>query len=104
VGAEIEIDGTFVGNTPSTVTVPAGEHVITIKMAGYISFERKVKTSTGKVTISTLWFGEADGGARNVVLTYSTETGRQIMLTSPQRALRAPHYLRRPTHFGVGMN
>ena len=51
-GAEIEIDGTFVGNTPSTVTVAPGEHVITIKKSGYATFERKMKTSTGKVTIS----------------------------------------------------
>ncbi len=51
-GADIEIDGTFVGNTPSTVSVAPGEHVITIKKSGYNPFEKKMKTSTGKVTIA----------------------------------------------------
>lgn len=39
-GAELYLDSNFVGNTPSTISVPAGEHVITVKNAGYKSWER----------------------------------------------------------------
>lgn len=51
-GAEIEIDGNFVGNTPSTLGVSSGEHVIVVKKAGYKSFEKKLITSSGKITIT----------------------------------------------------
>ncbi|MBI1749035.1 MAG: PEGA domain-containing protein [Acidobacteria bacterium] len=51
-GAEIEIDGTFVGNTPSTISVSPGDHVIMIKKSGYKLFEKKLKTTTGKVSIT----------------------------------------------------
>src|SRR6266567_6806182 len=33
-GAEIGIDGNFVGNTPSSLSVVAGDHTISIKLAG----------------------------------------------------------------------
>lgn len=40
VGADIEVDGAFVGNTPSTVSVPAGKHTITVKKKGYADWTR----------------------------------------------------------------
>lgn len=46
-GADIEIDGSFVGNTPSDVQVPEGEHAITVKKAGFKDWERKMKVSAG---------------------------------------------------------
>jgi hypothetical protein len=46
-GADIEIDGGFVGNTPSDVQVPEGEHAITVKKAGFKDWERKMKISGG---------------------------------------------------------
>lgn len=51
-GADIELDGTFVGSTPSTITVTAGDHTITIKKAGFTPWERKIKLSGGNVQIS----------------------------------------------------
>jgi hypothetical protein len=39
-GADILIDGTFVGNTPSTLRVTPGHHAIEIRMAGYHSWTR----------------------------------------------------------------
>lgn len=49
--ADIEIDGSFVGNTPSVVDVTGGEHSITVKKAGYKDWERKMKVSGGIVNI-----------------------------------------------------
>jgi PEGA domain len=51
-GAEIELDGAFVGNTPSTVGVSAGDHVIGIAKKGYKPWERKIKVTTGKIDIA----------------------------------------------------
>ncbi len=46
-GADIEIDGSFVGNAPSEVQVPEGEHTVSVKKAGYANWERKLKTNSG---------------------------------------------------------
>jgi hypothetical protein len=46
-GADIEIDGSFVGSTPSDLQVSEGEHVVTVKKAGFANWERKVKISAG---------------------------------------------------------
>lgn len=51
-GADIELDGTFAGNTPSSVGVAAGEHTIKITKAGYTPWERKIRTSSGSVKIA----------------------------------------------------
>ena len=51
-GADIELDGAFAGNTPSSVGVPAGEHTIKITKAGYKAWERKVRISNGSVKIA----------------------------------------------------
>lgn len=46
-GADIEVDGSFVGNTPSEVQVSDGEHTISVKKAGFTKWERKLKVSAG---------------------------------------------------------
>lgn len=46
-GADIQVDGSFVGNTPSDVQVPEGEHTIAVKKAGFKDWERKMKVSGG---------------------------------------------------------
>lgn len=51
-GADIEVDGNFVGSTPSSIELPAGEHSISIKKSGYKSWERKMKTTGGEVKIN----------------------------------------------------
>ena len=42
----------LVGNTPSTVGVSAGDHVIDITMKGYKPWERKIKVTSGKIDIA----------------------------------------------------
>ena len=51
-GAEISVDGNFVGDTPSELAVAAGIHTITISKHGYKPWERKLTVSSGKVTVA----------------------------------------------------
>lgn len=51
-GADIEVDGNFMGNTPSALELTAGEHVIIIKKSGFKNWERKIKLSGGDVNVN----------------------------------------------------
>ena len=46
-GAEISINGKFVGSTPSTLRLKFGEHTISIKKAGFVLWERTMTVSAG---------------------------------------------------------
>ncbi len=46
-GADIELDGSFVGNTPSDVQVAEGDHRVVVRKSGFKDWERKVKSSGG---------------------------------------------------------
>jgi len=48
-GADIEVDGSFVGNTPSTVTVAPGPHEIAVKKKGFADWSRKLNVSGGSI-------------------------------------------------------
>jgi hypothetical protein len=46
-GADILLDGNFVGNTPSEVQVTEGDHTVTVKKARCKDWERKIKVTAG---------------------------------------------------------
>jgi hypothetical protein len=46
-GADIEVDGSFVGNTPSDLQVSEGDHTVSVKKKGFTNWERKLKVSAG---------------------------------------------------------
>ncbi|MGA9544723.1 MAG: PEGA domain-containing protein [Candidatus Sulfotelmatobacter sp.] len=45
--ADIEVDGSFVGNTPSDIQVAEGEHTVAVKKSGFKDWERKLKVTSG---------------------------------------------------------
>lgn len=51
-GADIEIDGAFVGNTPSTVPVANGSHDVTVKKKGFSDWTRKLTVTGGSIHLS----------------------------------------------------
>jgi len=51
-GADIELDGKFVGDTPSSITVVPGEHEIAIKKTGFTVWDRKTTVSSGHINIA----------------------------------------------------
>lgn len=58
-GADIEIDGAFVGNTPSTIAVATGSHQITVKKKGYSNWSKTLNVTGGTVHLNA----ELDNGA-----------------------------------------
>src|SRR5712692_8164633 len=46
-GADIEVDGSYAGSTPSDVQVLEGDHTVVVKKVGVKSWERKLKASAG---------------------------------------------------------
>ncbi|HEY1895399.1 MAG TPA: PEGA domain-containing protein [Terracidiphilus sp.] len=51
-GAEIDVDGNFVGSTPSTVPVPLGSHEITVRKKGFTAWTRKMNIAGGSVYLN----------------------------------------------------
>jgi len=46
-GAEIEVNGVFVGSTPSTLQLKAGEHKVVVKKSGFVLWERVISVTAG---------------------------------------------------------
>lgn len=51
-GADIEIDGSFVGSTPSTLSVAPGQHTVTVKKKGYEDWTRSMNVAGNSVHLS----------------------------------------------------
>ena len=50
--SDIEIDGSFAGSTPSTVSVTPGQHTIVVKKKGYADWSRTMNVSGSGVRVS----------------------------------------------------
>jgi hypothetical protein len=49
---DIEVDGNFMGSTPSTLNLAPGKHVIVVKKAGYQDWSRSMMVGSGTVRLS----------------------------------------------------
>jgi hypothetical protein len=49
---DIEVDGSFVGSTPSTLNLAPGKHEIVVKKTGYQDWSRSMTVGSGAVRIS----------------------------------------------------
>jgi len=46
-GAEVYIDGSLAGSTPSTLNISAGQHKIAMKQAGFQDWQREITVLPG---------------------------------------------------------
>lgn len=46
-GADVMVDGAFVGNAPASLKLPAGKHTITVKLSGYKDWSREMSVEAG---------------------------------------------------------
>lgn len=51
-GADIEVDGNFVGNTPSTVNLAPGSHQIVVKKKGFVDWSKTLNVTGGNVNLN----------------------------------------------------
>jgi hypothetical protein len=52
VGADIEIDGAFVGNSPSTINIATGSHDIAVKKKGFTDWTKKLNVTGGSIHLN----------------------------------------------------
>jgi PEGA domain len=50
-GADIEVNGSFVGNTPSAIHLEPGEYNVSVRKAGFTTWQRKVNITGGNVKL-----------------------------------------------------
>jgi hypothetical protein len=87
-GADITVDGNFVGNTPSILSVAPGDHAISIKMDGYQPWKRKIHTSSGKVSLAATLVKDNASEAEHRS-TQRRRKGSPPTFQNPQRNLEA---------------
>ena len=80
-GADVELDGNFVGNTPSTIGVSQGDHTITVKKNGYKLCEKKIKVTSGNVKISAELEAGSNGNSAGAIETTIPEPGESNQQT-----------------------
>lgn len=51
-GADVEIDGSFVGNTPSTVSVAPGSHQVVVKKKGFADWTKTLNVTGGTIQLN----------------------------------------------------
>jgi serine protease Do len=49
-GGEIYVDGKFVGNTPSDITIAAGERIVKVRSGGK-EWSRTIQITSGEVSL-----------------------------------------------------
>lgn len=49
---DIEVDGAFMGSTPSTLTLAPGKHDIVVKKSGYLDWTRSMTVGNGAVRVN----------------------------------------------------
>jgi len=50
--ADIEIDGNFMGNTPSAIELSPGNHTVIVSKSGYKPWQRTIKLAPGDIKLS----------------------------------------------------
>ena len=54
-GAEISVDGKFVGSTPSVVSLSAGGHALEVSLPGFATWKRQLTVSAGtEITVNAI--------------------------------------------------
>jgi len=51
-GADIELDGNFVGNTPSSVNLPSGSHQVVVRKKGFVDWIKTLNVTGGNISLN----------------------------------------------------
>jgi hypothetical protein len=83
-GADISVDQNFVGNTPSSISVSPGKHVISVSKEGYTDWQRAITLSGGTVNLSAELVSGAMAAAPVPATTTEAATIQKIKAPEPQ--------------------
>lgn len=50
--ADVDVDGSFVGNTPASVNLAPGDHTVSVHKKGFAEWQRKLKATGGSVRLN----------------------------------------------------
>lgn len=59
--ASVQVDGSFVGNSPVSVSVPAGSHSVTVSKSGYTTSSTTARVNSGQTTSVSVSLGSTYG-------------------------------------------
>ena len=51
-GADIEVDGNFIGNTPSSVNLTSGSHQVVVKKKGFVDWNKTLNVTGGSISLN----------------------------------------------------
>ena len=51
-GADIEVDGNFMGNTPSSVNLTSGSHQVVVKKKGFVDWNKTLNVTGGSISLN----------------------------------------------------
>ena len=94
--ADIELDGTFAGNTPSSVGVAPGDHTVKVSKKGYTAWERKIHSSTGNVRLVAELEANTTPASMSASATSSTNSVASATGGAPASALLPPNSAKVP--------
>lgn len=93
----MEIDGKFVGNTPSSLVLTPGDHTVVVRKNGYMEWERTVHVTGGSVNLIADWRSsrlKAKGSVRGApFLAICLSSGAKALRTVLSVPASAPQYL-----------
>lgn len=81
-GADIYLDQNFIGNTPSTISVPPGKHSVSVRKAGFQDWVRDMNFSGGAITLNAV----LDSGSNPPATAVST-TPQTIYMGQPEMSV-----------------
>ncbi len=63
--AEVDVDGQFISNTPASIGLSAGPHIVLVRMTGYTPWKRSVNASGGVMNFTANLNSDGSGSASN---------------------------------------
>jgi len=60
IGADVALDGEFVGNSPAVLKISSGKHTVTVKMSGFKDWTRDINIQAGSEVQLTATLEKAD--------------------------------------------
>jgi hypothetical protein len=93
-GADIFVDGEFVGDTPSTLNVSSGKHAITVKKLGFQEWVRNMNFHGGSITLNAeLTRGTDETPTANAPAMPAVKSESPVTAVSPSAAQNSPGWI-----------